>query len=79
MLGDLPEEGIIVKLADDLCSEADVSKQLMVNFVKGYSRLKRCDLKLAPPKPLLHHVRRQFFGRIWKEGTSVLVLTEQLP
>lgn len=75
MLVDLPEEGIVVKLADDLCSEADVSKQLMVNFVKGYSRLK----KLSPPKLLLHHVRRQFFGRIWQEGTSVLVLTEQLP
>uniref|UniRef100_A0A8W8MJ45 Uncharacterized protein n=1 Tax=Magallana gigas TaxID=29159 RepID=A0A8W8MJ45_MAGGI len=29
VLGDLPEEGIVVKLADDLCSEADVSKQLM--------------------------------------------------
>lgn len=32
VLGDLPEEGIVVKLADDLCSEADVSKQLMVNL-----------------------------------------------
>lgn len=39
MLGDLPEEGIVVKLADDLCSEADVSKQLMVNFVKGYTHV----------------------------------------
>lgn len=64
VLGDLHEEGIVVKLADDLCCEADAAKQLMVNFVKGYSRLNRCDLKLAPPKLLLHHVRRQFFGRI---------------
>lgn len=53
VLGDLLEEGIVAKLADYLYCEADAPKQPMVNFVKGPSRLNRCDLKLAASKTVI--------------------------
>lgn len=53
VLGNLLEEGIVVKLADDLYSGADTPEQPVVNFLRVLAGLNRCDLKLSASKTVI--------------------------
>lgn len=69
VLGDLLEEGIVVKLADDLYCGADTPEQLVVNFSRVLAALNRCDLRLSASKTVIAPRKTTILGWIWQQGT----------
>lgn len=69
VLGDLLEEGIVVKLADDLYCGADTPEQLVVNFSRVLAALNRYDLKLSASKTVIAPRKTTILGLIWQQGT----------
>lgn len=61
VMGDLLEEGIVVKLAADFfyCG-ADTPEQLVVNFSRVLAALNRCNLQLSASKTVTCHLGQQF-------------------
>ena len=53
VLGDLLEEGVVVKLADDLYCGADTPGQLVSNFSRVLEALNKCNLKLSASKTII--------------------------
>lgn len=68
VLGDLLEEDIVVKLADDLYCGADTPEQLVVKFFEGSAARNRCDLKLSASKTVIPP-RETILGWIWQQGS----------
>lgn len=70
VMGDLLEEGIVVKLAADFfyCG-ADTPEQLVVNFSRVLAALNRCNLKLSASKTVIAPLRTTILGWIWQQGT----------
>lgn len=68
VLGDLLEEGIVVKQADDLYCRADTPEQL-VNFTRVLAAPNRCNLKLSTSKTVIAPRKTTILGWIWQQGT----------
>ncbi|XP_056001758.1 uncharacterized protein LOC130048742 [Ostrea edulis] len=69
VLGDLLEEGIVVKLADDLYCGADTPDQLLENFSRVLTALNKCNIKLSASKTVIAPLRTTILGWIWQQGT----------
>ena len=50
VLGDLPEEGVVIKLAYDLYCGGNTPRELASNLSRLLATLDSCNLKIAPPK-----------------------------
>lgn len=68
MLGDLLEEGIVVKQADDLYCGTDTPEQL-VDYTRVLAALKRCNLKLSASNTVIAPRKTTILGWIWQQGT----------
>ena len=69
VLGDLLEEGVVTKLADDLYCGGDTPEELLCNWTRVLSALKRCNLKLSASKTVIAPCSTTILGWIWEQGT----------
>lgn len=68
VLGNLLEEGIVVKLTDDLYCGAETLEQLAVNFPRILAALNKYDLKLSASKNVIAPRKTTILGWIWQQG-----------
>lgn len=66
VLGNLLEEGIVVKLADDFYCVTDTPEQLVVNFSRV---LNRCNVKVSASKTVIAQRKTTILAWIWQHGT----------
>ena len=69
VLGDLLQEGIVAKLADDLYCGESTPQELLHNWEKVLHVLQKSDLRLAGPKTVISPSSTTVLGWIWKQGT----------
>ena len=69
VLGDLLQEGIVAKLADDLYCGADTPEQLLINWTKLLTCIQKAGLKLSPTKTIVSPKSTTVLGWIWQQGT----------
>ena len=69
VLGDLIEEGIVAKLADDLYCGGNTPEELVTNWRKALTALHHSDLHLAASKTVIAPKSTTILGWIWSEGT----------
>ena len=69
VLGDLLEEGIVIKVADDLYCDGYSPEELLENWKKVLAALQSCDLKLSPSKTTVAPMKTNILGWIWQMGT----------
>lgn len=67
VLGDLLEEGIVVKLTDELYCGAD-TLELVFNFPRILAALNKCDLKLSASKNVIAPRKTTIRGWICQQG-----------
>ena len=68
VLGDLLQEGVVCKLADDLYCGGDTPEKLLENWQRVLSALEKCNIKLAPSKTIICPRTTVILGWIWSEG-----------
>ncbi|XP_053402590.1 uncharacterized protein LOC128557938 [Mercenaria mercenaria] len=68
ILGDLLQEGIVCKLADDLYCGGDTPEQLLHNWQRVLTALEKCNMKLAPSKTVICPKTTNILGWVWSEG-----------
>ena len=69
VLGDLIQEGIVVKIADDLFCGGNTPEELLANWRRVLEALAKCNLKLSPPKTIIAPASAIILGWIWANGT----------
>lgn len=69
VLGDLIEEGVVTKLADDLYCGGDSYEHLLQNWRRVLETLKMCDLRLSANKTVITPKSTTILGWIWSEGS----------
>ena len=69
VLGDLLQEGVVAKLADDLYCGADSPQQLYANWKRVLQALHKCDLRLSASKTVVNPSSATILGWIWRAGT----------
>ena len=69
VLGDLYEEGIVAKIADDLYCGGDFPKELLQNWTKVLQALHKCDVHLSASKTTVNLQSTTILGWIWNCGT----------
>ena len=69
VLGELLEEGIITKIADDLYFGRNTPTELLTNWRKVLHTLYQCDLQLSAPKTVVCPKTTTILGWIWNQGT----------
>ncbi|KAK3103665.1 hypothetical protein FSP39_020858 [Pinctada imbricata] len=69
VLGDLLEEGIVTKLADDLYCGGNTPQELLENWTKVLEALQKCNLKLSATKTVIAPRTTTILGWIWEQGT----------
>ena len=69
VFGDLLQEGIVVKLADDLYCGGDTPDELLLNWSRVLAALQRNNLKLKPSKTVICPKSTTILGWIWSQGT----------
>lgn len=69
VLGDLLQEGVVAKLADDLYCGGNTIQELLQNWTRVLSALQKNDLKLKPSKTTICPKTTTILGWIWSEGT----------
>lgn len=69
ILGDLLEDGIVVKLADDLYCGADTPEELLDNWVCLIKMLQRNNLTLSASKTVIAPKSVSLLGWHWSQGT----------
>ena len=65
VLGDLLQEGIVAKIADDLYCGGDTPTDLLQNWKRVLSALANCDLRLSAPKTVVNPKSTMILGWIW--------------
>ena len=70
VLGDLLEEGVVVKLADDLYCGGNSPDDLLYNWKRVLTALQACNLKLSPTKTIIAPRTTNILGWIWEIGQS---------
>ena len=69
VLGDLLQDGIVAKLADDLYCGGSTPEELLTNWEKVLRVLQKSDLRLASPKTVISPSSTTVLGWLWKQGT----------
>ena len=69
VLGDLLEEGIVAKIADDLYCGGNSSDELLQNWTKVLRALHKCALRLSASKTIINPQSTTTLGWIWNCGT----------
>ena len=69
VLGDLIQERIVVKIADDLFCDGNTPEGLLANWRRVLEALTKCNLKLSPPKTIIAPASAVILGWIWANGT----------
>ena len=69
VLGNLLQEGIVVKLADDLYCGGNTPSELLENWKKVLQALYQCDLRLSASKTVVNPTSTTILGWIWRSGT----------
>ena len=69
VLGNLLQEGIVVKLADDLYCGGNTPYELLENWKKVLQALYQCDLRLSASKTVVNPTSTTILGWIWRSGT----------
>lgn len=69
VLGDLIQQGTVVKIADDLYCGGDTPDELLQNWENILTALERCDLHLSPSKTIIAPKSTTVLGWKWQQGT----------
>ena len=69
VLGDLVQEGVSAKIADDLYVGGDTPDDLLSNWRKVLEALNTCDLRLSASKTVIAPKSTNILGWIWSQGT----------
>ena len=69
VLGDLLEEGVVAKIADDLYCGSDDEAELLYNWKRLLSALDQCDLRFSASKTVIAPKSTTILGWIWYNGT----------
>ena len=69
VLGDLIQEGILAKLADDLYCGGNTPYELLQNWSRVLAALDKCNLRLSPAKTIIAPKTTSILGWIWSNGT----------
>ena len=69
VLGNLLEEGIVTKLADDLYCGGQTPAELLANWRKVLKALSLANLRLSSTKTVIAPRRTMILGWIWETGT----------
>ncbi|KAL9978907.1 hypothetical protein ACROYT_G016491 [Oculina patagonica] len=69
VLGDLLQEGIVAKIADDLYCGGNSPEELLQNWTKVLQALNKCDLRLSASKTVINPQSTTILGWIWNCGT----------
>ena len=69
VLGDLVQEGIVAKVADDLYCGGSTPEELLQNWKRVLHALRRCDLNLSASKTVIAPKEAVILGWVWCQGT----------
>ena len=69
VLGDLLEEGVIAKIADDLYCGGNTPEELLQNWKRVLVALHKSDLRLSALKTVINPKSTTILGWIWNSGT----------
>jgi len=69
VLGDLVEEGIVAKIADDLYCGGNTPEDLLHNRRMVLYALQKCSLNLSATKTVIAPKQTTILGWIWQQGT----------
>ncbi|KAK3103372.1 hypothetical protein FSP39_018802 [Pinctada imbricata] len=69
VLGDLVQEGIVAKVADDLYCGGSTPEELLRNLDRVLKALRRCDLNLSASKTVIAPKEATILGWVWRQGT----------
>ena len=69
VLEDLLEEGVVIKLTDDLYCGGNTPRELASNFSRLLATLDSCNLKLSPSKTVIAPSSTSILGWTWQQGT----------
>ena len=69
VLGDLIQEGVVAKLADDLYCGGNTNEDLLINWDHLLSALFHNGLRLSAPKSVIAPKSTTILGWIWSQGT----------
>ena len=75
MLGDLLQDGVVAKIADDLYCGGDTPVQLLANWRRVLQALDKCDLKLSSNKTVITPKSTTIF----KDGFGLKTPYTQVP
>ncbi|XP_060576734.1 uncharacterized protein LOC132734055 [Ruditapes philippinarum] len=68
VLGDLLQEGVVAKLADDLYIGGNTTDELLANWTRVLDALQKNNLKLKPTKTIICPRSTTILGWIWSQG-----------
>jgi hypothetical protein len=69
VLGDLLQEGVVTKLADDLYCGGNTLQELQCNWERVLQVFARCELRLSATKTIIAPHSAMILGWIWSQGT----------
>ena len=69
VLGNLLQEGVVTKIADDLYCGGNSPAELLQNWKRVWQALNNCNLKLSASKTIICPSSTMILGWIWSEGT----------
>ena len=69
VLGDLLEEGVVAKIADDLYCGGNTPEELLQNWKRVLVALHKFDLRLSALKTVINPKSTTILGWIWNSGT----------
>ena len=69
VLGHLLQEGIVVKIADDIYCGGNTSYELLENWKKVLQALYQCDFRLSASKTVVNPTSTIILGWFWRSGT----------
>ena len=69
ILGDLLQDGIVAKLADDLYCGGNTPQELLENWHRILKAFNVCDMKLSPSKTIIAPKTTTILGWIWSNGS----------
>ena len=69
VLGELVEEGILAKIADDVYVGGDTPSELLINWTKFLEAMHRNNLRAKGIKTIIAPLSTVILGWLWKQGT----------
>ena len=78
ILGDLLQDGIVAKLADDLYCGGNTPQELLENWHRIWKAFNVCDMKLSPSKTIIAPKTTTILGWIWSNGSIALPLYQHV-